>query len=43
MNKDVEEIVLEISAHILKLAGQGDNLEENKNKVKENIANRKSI
>ena len=43
MEDDVKEIVLEIVAYILKLAGKGDNIEENKKKAIENIENRKSL
>lgn len=42
MEEDVEEVVLEIVAQVLKLAGYNDNLEENKNKAKEVIANGKA-
>ncbi len=42
MEEDVREIVLEISAYILKLAGFGNSLEENKKKVLENIENGKA-
>lgn len=38
MEKDVEEVVLEIAANILKLAGLGDNIENNKQKVLECIS-----
>lgn len=34
MPKDVEEVVLELGAYMLKLAGKGENIEENKNKIK---------
>lgn len=39
MEEDVKEIVLEIASHILKLAGLGENLEENRQKVMKNIQN----
>lgn len=39
MEEDVKEIVLEISSYILKLAGLGEDIEENKKKVMENIQN----
>ena len=42
MEEDVRKIVLEISAYILKLAGFGDSLEENKKKALENIENGKA-
>ena len=40
MPKDLKEVVLEIGANMLKLAGKGDNIEENKLKMLENIKNR---
>ena len=43
MQEDVKAIVLEIVSYILKLAGLGDDLEENKKRALENIQNRKSI
>lgn len=43
MEPDVKEVVLEIGAHIIKLSGNGDNLEENKNKILENIENGKAF
>lgn len=42
MQKDVKALVLEISAQIIKLAGQGSNIEENKKKVLETIENGKA-
>ena len=42
MEEDIKEIVLQISAYILKLAGFGDFLEENKKKILENIENGKA-
>ncbi len=39
IEEDVKEIVLEISAYILKLAGLGEDIEENKKKAMENIQN----
>lgn len=42
MEEDVRDIVLTISAYILKLAGLGDNLEDNKKKAEENIKNGKA-
>jgi len=39
MEEDVKEIVLEISSYILKLAGLGEDIEENKKRVMENIKN----
>lgn len=43
MEEDVKEIVLTLSAYIMKLAGLGENIEENKKKAVRNIENRKSI
>lgn len=43
MQKDVKEVVLEIVAYILKLAGKGDSLEENKRIALKEIENRKGI
>lgn len=42
IEEDVKEIVLEIVSYILKLAGKGDNLEENKQKAMEVIENGKA-
>lgn len=42
IEEDVKEIVLEIVSYILKLAGKGDNLEENKQKAIEVIENGKA-
>lgn len=43
MPKDVEEVVLELGAYMLKLAGKGENIEENKNKIKDIIETRKAF
>lgn len=43
MPKDVEEVVLELGAYMLKLAGKGENIEENKNKIKDTIETRKAF
>lgn len=43
MEEDVKILVLEIASYIIKLAGLGDDIEENKKRVIENIENRKSI
>lgn len=43
MEDDVKEVVLEIASYIIKLSGLGEDLEENKKRVIENIENRKSI
>lgn len=42
MEKDVKEIVLCITSQIMKLAGKGDNIEENKQRILENIENGKA-
>lgn len=39
MPKDLKEVVLELGANMLQLAGKGDNLEENRLKMIENIEN----
>lgn len=43
MPEDLKEVVLELGSYMLKLAGLGDNLEENKIKMLENIKNGKSL
>ena len=43
MPKDLKEVVLELGAYMLKLAGIGDNLEENKLHMLENINNGKAL
>lgn len=40
--KDIREIILGIGSYIIKLAGEGDNLEENKAKILEHINNGKA-
>ena len=40
--KDIEEIITTIGSYIIKLAGKGENLEENKVKIIENIKNGKA-
>lgn len=42
MEEDVKEIVLCISSYIMKLAGMGEDLEENRKRVLENIQNKKA-
>lgn len=42
MEVDVKEVVLELVSYILKLAGKGDDLEENKRKALENVENGKA-
>ena len=39
MKKDVKEVVLELGAYMIKLAGVGENIEENKKRILENIEN----
>ena len=39
--KDVQDVVLELGAYMVKLVGKGDNIEENKNKLLVNINNGK--
>ena len=43
MKKDVEEVVLLLGRNMMKLAGLGENIEENKNRIKENIRNGKAL
>lgn len=40
--QDIKEIILGIGSYIIKLAGEGDNLEENKQRILENIQNGKA-
>ena len=40
--EDLKHVVLELGANMLKLAGLGDNIEENKSKMMENIKNGKA-
>lgn len=42
MKKDVKEVVLELGAYMIKLAGVGENIEENKKRILENIENKKA-
>lgn len=42
MPEDIKEIILGIGSYIIKLAGEGENLEENKKKILENINNGKA-
>ncbi len=42
MPEDLKQVVLELGSYMVKLAGKGENLEENKNKLLENIENRKA-
>lgn len=40
--KDVEKVVLELGSYMIKLAGKGNNLEDNKKRLLENIENGKA-
>ena len=42
MPEDLKQVVLELGSYMMKLAGKGDNLEENKAKMLENIENKKA-
>ena len=39
MPKDLKDVVLELGANMLQLAGKGENIEENKLKMLKNIEN----
>lgn len=43
MQDDIKEVVLDLGSNMLKLAGKGNDLEENKRKMLENIQNRKAL
>lgn len=43
IQNDVKEVVLELGASMLKLAGKGNDIEENKKKMLENIQNGKAL
>lgn len=43
MSEDVKEIVLELGSYMIRLAGKGDNIEENKELILENINNKKAL
>lgn len=43
MNEDVKEIILSLGSYMMKLAGKGDNIDENRNKILENIENKKAL
>ena len=43
MQPDVEEVILTLGAYMIKLAGQGNDIEENKQKMLEQIKNRKAF
>jgi len=40
--EDIKEIILTLGSYIIKLSGEGDDLEENKNRILENINNGKA-
>ena len=42
MPQDVKEVVLELGSYMLKLAGKGENIEENKEKIEECISSKKA-
>ena len=42
MPSDLKEVVIELGAYMIKLTGKGDNIEENKQKLLENIKNGKA-
>lgn len=41
-NKDLKDVVFEIAAQMMKMAGSGDDIEENKNKILESIVSKKA-
>lgn len=43
MEQDVENVVLELGSNMIKLAGKGDDLEENKKMMLENVKNGKAL
>ncbi len=43
MEQDVKEVVFTLGAYMIKLAGKGDNIEENKQKMQEQISNGKAL
>lgn len=43
MPDDLKEVVLELGAYMIKLAGLGEDLEDNKRRILENIVNRKGF
>ena len=42
MPEDVEKVVLELGAYMVKLAGKGEDIEENKERIQEVISNKKA-
>ena len=43
MEQDLKEVILELGSYMIKLAGKGENIEENKQKILENIQNGKAF
>ena len=43
MQEDVKEIILSLGSYMIKLAGKGDDIEENKKMILENINNKKAL
>ena len=43
MNEDVKEIILSLGSYMMKLAGKGNNIDENRKKILENIENKKAL
>jgi pyrimidine-nucleoside phosphorylase len=43
IEEDVKEVVFTLGAYMLKLAGKGENIEENKQKIEEQIKNKKAF
>ena len=43
IEKDVKEVVFTLGAYMIKLAGKGDSIEENKQKMQEQISNGKAL
>ncbi len=43
MQQDVKEVILELGSYMMKLANKGENIEENKKKILENIENGKAF
>ena len=43
MQDDVKDIILSLGSYMMKLAGKGDDIEQNKKMIKENINNKKAL
>ena len=41
--EDVKKVILELGSYMLKLAGKGDNIQDNKNKIEEAISSNKAL